>query len=77
MSETTISRGRVRGLACLGRFGVRPVPLARPAPDACASRRRDAVDAASIDSISPPRPRATSPRPDPSDLVPSLIARGA
>jgi hypothetical protein len=73
MVDATISRGRMRALACLGRFRHQQVPRSRPLLLPCASRRRVVTDAASIGDAPPPRPRAASPRPDTSDLVASTI----
>ncbi len=72
MIDATISRARLRDLACLGR--------SRP-PDAggaglhwaSAPRRRAATDAASIAGVPSTCPRAASSRPETDDLMASTI----
>ena len=72
MIDATISRARLRDLACLGRYhwaesggaGLRP---------AFASCRQGVTDAASIGDTLPARPRATSSRPGTDDLMASII----
>ncbi len=72
MVDAPISRVRLRDLACLGR---EPLPDAGTAGlrKVSASRRRAATDASSIAGVPPPRPRATSSRPEAGDLVASPI----
>jgi hypothetical protein len=74
MVDATISRVRLRDLACLGRARIRRAAaggVAAPAPRA--SRRQAATDATSIGDVLPSRPRAASPRPGASDLMASII----
>jgi hypothetical protein len=72
MVDATISRVRMRDLACLGRSGAR-LRAYGPPPGACASRRQAATDASSIGDGLPPRPRAASSRPGTDDLMASTI----
>jgi hypothetical protein len=72
MIAATISRVRMRDLACLGRSGTRLRALGPPS-GACASRRQSITDASGIGDGLPPRPRATSSRPDTDDLVAATI----
>ena len=72
MVDATISRVRLRDLACLGRsrHGSRAFsPSAAP----YASRRQRITDATSIGDALPPRPGAASSRPGTDDLVASTI----
>jgi hypothetical protein len=74
MVDATISRVRLRDLACLGRGRIRRAAaggVAAPAPDA--SRRQAVTDATSIGDVLPPRPRAASSRPGAGDLMASTI----
>jgi hypothetical protein len=72
MIDATISRARLRDLACLGRFcpadaggaGLRW---------ASASRRQAGTDAASIAAVPSTSPRAASSRPEAGDLMASTI----
>jgi hypothetical protein len=73
MVDATISRGRMRALARLGRSRQHQEPPSRPLPLPSASRRRAVTDAASIGNAPPPRPRAASPRSDTGDLMASTI----
>jgi hypothetical protein len=72
MVDATISRVRMRDLACLGRSGAR-LRAFGPAADACASRRQAVTDASGIGDVLPPRPRAASSRPGTDDLLASTI----
>jgi hypothetical protein len=72
MIDATLSRVRMRDLACLGRSGARRRALG-PQADASASRRQAVTDASGIGDVLPPRPRADSSRPGTSDFVASTI----
>ena len=72
MVDPTISSGRMRDLAGLGRVRAHAGRAAAVA-DACASRRRTATDGAAIGGGTPPRPRPASSRPGANDLVGSTI----
>jgi hypothetical protein len=72
MVAATISRVRLRDLACLGRSGARLRAFGPPA-GACASRRQSLTDASGIGDGLPPRPRAASSRPDTDDLMAATI----
>jgi hypothetical protein len=72
MVDATISRVRMRDLACLGRCR----PWRRrfaPSPRSSASQRQTVTDATSIADGLPSRPRAASSRPGAGDLVSSTI----
>jgi hypothetical protein len=73
MVDATISRVRVRDLACLGRSGAGLRAAGGPQPSACASRRQSATDASGIGDGLSPRPRAASSRPETDDLMASTI----
>jgi hypothetical protein len=73
MVDATISRVRLRDLACLGRSGVRLRAFGPPGV-ACASRRQAVADASGIGDVLSPRPRAASSRPGTDDLMASTIA---
>ena len=72
MVDAMVSRARLRDLACLGRDRVPDAGGAGPR-NPSAPRRRAVTDAASIADVPPPRPRATSSRPEDGDLVASTI----
>jgi hypothetical protein len=73
MVDATISRARLRDLACLGRGQ----PTDAGGADLhrlSASRRRAVTDTApGIADVTPPRPRAASSRPETDDLMASPI----
>src|SRR5712691_10845579 len=74
MADATMSRARLRDLACLGRgqpTDAGGAGLRRPS----ASRRRAAADTATgIGDVTSPRPRAASSRPETDDLTSSAIS---
>jgi hypothetical protein len=72
MVDSTISSGRLRDLAGLGRVRARTGRRAAAA-GACAARRRTATDGAAIAGGTPPRPRPPSSRPGANDLAESTI----
>jgi len=72
MVDATISRARLRNLACLGRS--RPAETgAAGLRRSSASRRRAGTDAASIATVPSLCPRAASSRPESDDLMASPI----
>jgi hypothetical protein len=75
MVDATISRGRMRDLARLGRSHHDGSALAGRPARSSASRRRAVTDAASIADVTSTRPRAASPRPGRDDLMASTIHR--
>jgi hypothetical protein len=72
MIDATISRARLRDLACLGRSGLTQAGGAG-SREACASPRRGPTDAAGIGKPSPRRPKRASSRPGADDLMASTI----
>jgi len=72
MVDATISRARLHDLARLGRSRLQRAGGAGP-PQASASRRHAAADAASIADDLPARPRAASSRPEVRDLMAPTI----
>jgi hypothetical protein len=72
MVDATISSGRLRDLAGLGRGHTRTGRCAA-VTGASAARRRTATDGAAIAGGTPPRPRPPSSRPGANDLVASTI----
>jgi hypothetical protein len=72
MVDATISRARLRDLACLGRCRLTGSGGAG-SRQASASRRRTVTDASSIADGTPARPRAASSHPGTGDLVASTI----
>jgi hypothetical protein len=73
MVDATISRARLRDLACLGRGHLADVGGA-DLHQLSASRRRAVTDTATgIADVTSPRPRAASSRPEADDLMASPI----
>jgi hypothetical protein len=72
MTAATISRARMRELACLGRSNARQRAIG-PLSAVCASRPQPATDASSIGGVLQPRPRAASSRPGTDDLMAAAI----
>jgi len=72
MGDATISRARIRDLACLGRFRPGLGALGRPTRTVCFATP-GLTDATGIAFALPSRPRAASSRPEDGDLMASTI----
>jgi hypothetical protein len=73
MIDAMISCARMRDLASPGRSRAWQQRHSALLPNPSASRRQDVTDASGIGNALPPRPRATSSRPEGDDLVASII----
>ena len=69
---STISLGRLRALACLGRWRAHDRRAAAAAV-ATASRRQAVRRCAASPNVLPPRPRAARARPGATDLVEATV----